>query len=68
VALVFQFGSNGRYDRLNSPQRLNGDARLVDVVPTREAFELDFRVWSEGQEATQASARNTQSGRRSLLR
>ncbi len=48
MALVFQFGSNVRYDRLNSPQRLNGDARLVDVVRTREAFELDFTVWSEG--------------------
>jgi hypothetical protein len=48
MAFVFQFGSNVRYDRLNSPQRLNGDARLVDVVRTREAFELDFTVWSEG--------------------
>jgi hypothetical protein len=67
MALVFQFGSNVRYDRLNSPQRLNGDARLVDVVRTREAFELDFTVCIEGQ-ATQASARNTQRGRRSLLR
>lgn len=48
MALVFQFGSNVRYDRLNSPRRLNGDARLVDVVCTRDPFELDFTVWSEG--------------------
>ena len=34
MALVFQFGSNVRYDRLNSPQRLNGEARLVGVGRT----------------------------------
>ncbi len=30
MALVFPFGPNVRYDRLNSPRRLNGEARLVD--------------------------------------
>ena len=54
MALVFQFGSNVRYDRLNSPQRLDGDARLVDVVRTREPFELDFTVWSEANQCAAA--------------
>jgi len=46
MTLVFQFGSNVDAARLNSPERLDGAARVVDLVRTVEPHELGFRVWS----------------------
>lgn len=46
MTLVFQFGSNVDADRLNSPERLDRAARVVDLVRTVEPHELGFRVWS----------------------
>jgi molybdopterin/thiamine biosynthesis adenylyltransferase len=47
TVLVFQYGSNTSRARLNAPERLNGDARDLGLVRTREPFEFDFDVWSE---------------------
>jgi hypothetical protein len=46
MALVFQYGSNTSSARLNSEQRLRGDARDLGLVCTEAPFELDFDVWS----------------------
>jgi hypothetical protein len=47
TVLLFQYGSNTSNARLNDLSRLNGDARDLGLVRTREPFELDFDVWSE---------------------
>ncbi len=47
TVLVFQYGSNTSSARLNEPTRLNGDARDLGLVRTRDPFELDFDVWSK---------------------
>lgn len=47
MPLVFQYGSNVSAARLNSPQRLNGKARVVGPAYTAEPHELDFTVWSD---------------------
>ena len=46
MALVFQYGSNTSSTRLNSDERLRGDARDLGLVRTEAPFELDFDVWS----------------------
>jgi gamma-glutamyl AIG2-like cyclotransferase len=46
VAYVFQYGSNMSAARLNSQDRLRGDARAMGAMYTDEAFELTFDVWS----------------------
>lgn len=46
MALVFQYGSNMSSARLNSVDRLNGDAQPIGVVFTTENHELVFNVWS----------------------
>lgn len=48
MALVFQYGSNTSSTRLNSDERLRGDARDLGLVCTETPFELDFDVWSTG--------------------
>lgn len=48
MALIFQYGSNLDSERLNSPQRLRGEARYLGLAMTREPYELGFTVWSEG--------------------
>jgi hypothetical protein len=46
TVLVFQYGSNTDAARLNSDQRLKGDAQVVGIAHTRNNFDLDFTVWS----------------------
>jgi gamma-glutamylcyclotransferase (GGCT)/AIG2-like uncharacterized protein YtfP len=46
MAYVFQYGSNTLSSRLNSEDRLRGDARSVGAVYTEDDFELDFTVSS----------------------
>ena len=48
MAIIFQYGSNLDSERLNSSQRLRGDARYLGLACTREPCELGFTVWSEG--------------------
>lgn len=46
MALVFQYGSNCSTARLNSAERLQGDATPVGLVETVDNYELRFDVWS----------------------
>lgn len=46
MALVFQYGSNADSSRINSNDRLRGDARQVGIAFTADDHELDFTVWS----------------------
>jgi hypothetical protein len=46
MALVFQYGSNTSSVRLNSADRLCGDAKDLGLACTQAMFELDFDVWS----------------------
>ncbi len=46
MALVFQYGSNTRCDRINAPNRLGGAARPVGLAHTCHPFQLEFSVWS----------------------
>ena len=48
MAIIFQYGSNLNSERLNSQQRLRGEARYLGLVYTREPHALGFTVWSEG--------------------
>lgn len=43
--LIFQYGSNLSSRRLNSRQRLRGDARVVGVARTLEPYRFGFPVW-----------------------
>jgi hypothetical protein len=54
MALVFQYGSNTRSERLNADDRLRGDARPVGIACTKDRFELDFNVWSHGNQCAAA--------------
>ncbi|MBE9507726.1 MAG: gamma-glutamylcyclotransferase [Chloroflexi bacterium] len=54
MALVFQYGSNISSDRLNSPDRLQGDAVPVGIARTMDDFELDFTVWSRSNSCAAA--------------
>jgi hypothetical protein len=47
MAHVFQYGSNTSATRLNSDDRLRGDARALCATQTQADFELDFDVWSK---------------------
>ena len=47
VSLVFQYGSNMLYNRINCPSRLKGDAVRVGTAYTVDKFELVFDVWSK---------------------
>lgn len=47
MALLFQYGSNTLAERLNSDERLCGDARDLGLATTIDAFELSFDVWSK---------------------
>jgi AIG2-like family len=47
MTLVFQYGSNASVLRLNSEDRLRGDAQPIGIAYTDEDFELDFTVWSQ---------------------
>lgn len=57
MALVFQYGSNTSSTRLNSAERLRGDAIDLGLVCTEVPFELDFDVWSTGNSCAAADIR-----------
>lgn len=46
MALVFQYGSNCSTERLNSQDRLRGQAVAVGWAETVENYRLQFDVWS----------------------
>jgi hypothetical protein len=48
MALLFQYGSNMSPARLNSANRLRGDAKSLGLAQTADQYELDFTVWSTG--------------------
>ena len=54
MALVFQYGSNTSSHRLNSYDRLRGDARKLGLVCTKEPHQLDFTVWSNSNKCAAA--------------
>lgn len=54
MTLVFQYGSNTSAIRFNSNNRLRGDANSLDAVYTAENFELDFNVFSSGNNCAAA--------------
>jgi hypothetical protein len=54
MTYVFQYGSNTSIGRLNSDNRLRGDARAIGAVLTRDDFELHFDVWSTKNECAAA--------------
>lgn len=57
MALVFQYGSNTSGTRLNSQDRLRGDAKDLGLVCTEAPFELDFDVWSTSNACAAADIR-----------
>jgi cation transport regulator ChaC len=63
MALVFQYGSNMSVDRLNSKDRLAGDAKTVCVAKTIEPFELVFSVWSKSNDCAAADLLPSKAGR-----
>ena len=54
MAIIFQYGSNLNSERLNSQQRLRGEARYLGLACTTEPHELGFTVWSEGNDCAAA--------------
>lgn len=47
MALVFQYGSNTSSRRLNSQDRLRGDAQSLGLANTVGQYDLGFTVWSK---------------------
>lgn len=60
MALVFQYGSNTSSIRLNSGDRLCGDAMDRGLVCTEDSFELDFDIWSTCNDCAAADIREGQ--------
>ena len=58
MAIVFQYGSNAWPDRLNSPDRLRGDAEPVGLARTSAHHELHFEVDSQTNRCAAANIRN----------
>jgi hypothetical protein len=48
MALVFQYGSNTSSRRINSDDRLHGDAKSLGLAFTVGQYDLGFTVWSKG--------------------
>lgn len=63
MALIFQYGSNMSTARLNSAERLVGDAKLIGVARTVVPFEFGFTVWSGGNGCAAADLVPTEKGR-----
>lgn len=63
MALVYQYGSNMSVARLNSDDRLAGDAKGVCVATTVEPFELVFSVWSKSNNCAAADLLPSNAGR-----
>jgi hypothetical protein len=55
--LIFQFGSNTSSERLNSADRLAGDANDLGLCRTVHDFDLDFDVWSNSNQCAAADLR-----------
>lgn len=55
MALVFQYGSNVSIERINSANRLRGDAQFVALVHTVHDHELEFSVWSKNNHCAAAN-------------
>lgn len=53
--LIFQYGSNMSSKRLNSPERLSGDAQRIGIAQTAEPYRLCFPVWSKTNSCAAAS-------------
>ena len=54
MAIVFQYGSNCDVDRLNSTDRLRGEAVSLGRARTVDNFEIAFDVWSTGNKCAAA--------------
>src|SRR5665811_209482 len=63
MALVFQYGSNMSVARLNSKDRLAGDAQALYVARTAEPFDLMFTVWSKSNDCAAADLVSGKTGR-----
>ena len=57
-ALVFQYGSNMSTARLNSSERLQGDARPIGIAYTDENYDLLFDIWSTSNSCAAADIVN----------
>jgi len=55
MALVFHYGSNTSSERINSNDRLRGDACPVGIAYTEDDFELEFTVWSQSNQCVAAN-------------
>lgn len=53
--LYFAYGSNMSSQRLNAQDRLAGAAHSLGLARTQEKFELEFTVWSRGNECAAAT-------------
>lgn len=62
MAFIFQYGSNMSTERLNSVERLNGDASIVGVAKTEQRFEVLFNVWSKTNNCAAASLETVENG------
>lgn len=61
--LVFQYGSNMSSKRLNSPERLAGDAQRIGIAQTADPYRLCFPVWSKTNSCAAASISPNPDGR-----
>ena len=57
MPLIFQYGSNCDASRLNSPERLNGNARDLGLAETVGQYEIAFDVWSGGNNCAASDLR-----------
>ena len=64
MALIFQYGSNMSSQRLNSTDRLAGQAKVFGTGQTIERFNLVFSVWSKSNECAAADIAANDSGQR----
>ncbi|MEN8613831.1 gamma-glutamylcyclotransferase family protein [Dehalogenimonas sp. THU2] len=55
MTLVFQYGSNTSLSRINSDDRLRGDARPIGIAYTEDDYDLEFTVCSKGNKCAAAS-------------
>ncbi len=53
--LVFQYGSNTSEKRLNSKDRLKGDATPFGAFQTEDTYSLEFTVWSTSNNCAAAN-------------
>ena len=57
---VFQYGSNCSATRLNSRERLGGAAIPIGIAETVEEYQLQFDVWSDGNNCAAADIVKTE--------